>query len=302
MTIALVAALLIGEFFTALVITLFVLVAEILEGLTVDRGRHAIKDLLDFLAQDRDRAPRRPDLRARPSRECARRLVLVNPGISSPSMGIVVAGHSFVDQASITGESLPVERRRRRCDVFAGTINQSGAVEVRADRAGARHELRQDHRGRRAGRAFARPHPAACRPACRLPGLLRHWGRRPHLPRDHARRPLYDLGHHRRRGVRHRRRYAAGDPGRHWPRRTTGRHHQGWAATSRALATVDTVALDKTGTLTFGTPAVVRSFPSPGSRSTTSSRPLLSRSDGRNIRSGGDPRVGLGARVSDRRT
>src|SRR5579862_9639199 len=49
MTIALVSALAIGEFFTALVITAFVLGAEILEGLTVGRGRRAIQDLLDFL-------------------------------------------------------------------------------------------------------------------------------------------------------------------------------------------------------------------------------------------------------------
>src|SRR4029077_21214169 len=51
MTIALAAALAIGEFFTALVIVLFVLAAEVLEGLTVGRGRRAIKDLLDFLPQ-----------------------------------------------------------------------------------------------------------------------------------------------------------------------------------------------------------------------------------------------------------
>jgi Cd2+/Zn2+-exporting ATPase/Cu+-exporting ATPase len=49
MTIALLAALVIGEFFTALVIAGFVLVAEVLEGLTVGRGRQAIQNLLDFL-------------------------------------------------------------------------------------------------------------------------------------------------------------------------------------------------------------------------------------------------------------
>src|ERR1700694_3421218 len=49
MTIALLAALVIGEFFTALVITVFVLAAEVLEGLTVGRGRRAIEDMLDFL-------------------------------------------------------------------------------------------------------------------------------------------------------------------------------------------------------------------------------------------------------------
>ena len=49
MTIALVAALAIREFFTALMITAFVLVAEVLEGLTAGRGRRAIRDLLNFL-------------------------------------------------------------------------------------------------------------------------------------------------------------------------------------------------------------------------------------------------------------
>jgi len=51
MTIALLAALFIRQFFTALIITLFVLVAEVLEGMTVGRGRKAIKDLLDLLPQ-----------------------------------------------------------------------------------------------------------------------------------------------------------------------------------------------------------------------------------------------------------
>ena len=52
MTIAIVAAAAIGQFFTALIITLFVLVAEVLEGLTVGRGRKAIRDLLEFLPRE----------------------------------------------------------------------------------------------------------------------------------------------------------------------------------------------------------------------------------------------------------
>src|SRR5271157_4167361 len=51
MTIALVAAAVIGEFFTALLITVFVLIAEIIEGMTVGRGRGAIRQLLDLLPQ-----------------------------------------------------------------------------------------------------------------------------------------------------------------------------------------------------------------------------------------------------------
>jgi P-type Cu+ transporter len=58
MTIALLSALAIAEFFTALVITGFVMIAEVLEGLTVGRGRRAIQDLLDFLPNCK-RSPRR---------------------------------------------------------------------------------------------------------------------------------------------------------------------------------------------------------------------------------------------------
>ena len=52
MTIAIAAAAAIGQFFTALIISLFVLVAEVLEGLTVGRGRKAIRDLLEFLPRE----------------------------------------------------------------------------------------------------------------------------------------------------------------------------------------------------------------------------------------------------------
>jgi len=135
MAIAIIAALAIREIFTALVITLFVLVAEILEGLTVGRGRKAIQHLVDLL----------------PSVATVRRNgswtevgiedvstddeVLVRPGGRIPVDGKVVGGHSFVDQAPITGESMPVEKHPGAI-VYAGTINQSGAVEVRVEHLG----------------------------------------------------------------------------------------------------------------------------------------------------------------------
>jgi Cd2+/Zn2+-exporting ATPase/Cu+-exporting ATPase len=130
MTIALVSALAIREAFTALVIVLFVLVAEVLEHMTVDRGRRAIKDLLDFLP--RDVAVRRADGVTRISAEALGLgdIVVIKPGARVPVDGVVATGHSFVDQATITGESLPVEKVPG-ASVFAGTINQSGALEVR---------------------------------------------------------------------------------------------------------------------------------------------------------------------------
>ena len=135
MSIAIIAAAAIGEFFTALVITLFVLIAEVLEGMTVSRGRHAIRDLLDFLP--RTVSVRRADGVATLDSGALKvgDAVLVNPGGRVPVDGIVISGHSFLDQARITGESMPVEKSVGAA-VFAGSINQSGVLEIRAERIG----------------------------------------------------------------------------------------------------------------------------------------------------------------------
>jgi heavy metal translocating P-type ATPase len=130
MTIALGAALLIGEFRTVLVIIFFVLIAEVLEGLTVGRGRKAIRHLLDLLP--RSAVVRRAGDTAEVGAEeiFIGDIVLVKPGIRLPVDGIVIGGHSAIDQSAITGESLPVEKIEGS-EVFAGTINQAGALEIK---------------------------------------------------------------------------------------------------------------------------------------------------------------------------
>jgi heavy metal translocating P-type ATPase len=135
MTIALGAALAIGQFFTASLIVFFVLIAEVLEELTVGRGRKAIQELIDFL-------PRRAEVRREGSVEEVGAgevrtgdIVLVRPGGRVPVDGTVVAGHSFLDQSMVTGESMPVEKVPGS-QVFAGTINQSGVIEVRTVKLG----------------------------------------------------------------------------------------------------------------------------------------------------------------------
>ena len=57
-------------------------------------------------------------------------VVIVKPGGLIPVDGAVVGGNSFVDQATITGESLPVEKTSGD-HVYAGTMNQSGMLEIR---------------------------------------------------------------------------------------------------------------------------------------------------------------------------
>jgi heavy metal translocating P-type ATPase len=135
MAIAILAALLTGETFVALVIAAFVVVAEILEGMAVARGRNAIRDLLAYLPLTalirRDGATVEVPYEAVQTGD----LVLVNPATTLAVDGIVVSGKSRVDEATITGEPVPVLKAPGAV-VYAGTINQLGALEVRTERVG----------------------------------------------------------------------------------------------------------------------------------------------------------------------
>jgi cation transport ATPase len=135
MTIALLSALAIGEFFTALVITAFVLAAEVLEGLTVGRGRRAIQDLLNFLPRTITvrRVGQVTDVAS--DQVQVGDTVIVKPGGHIPVDGVVLGGRSFVEQAAITGEAMPVEKVPGDV-VHAGTMNQSGALEITAQKLG----------------------------------------------------------------------------------------------------------------------------------------------------------------------
>lgn len=135
MTIALVAALCIGEFFTALIITIFVLVAEVLEGLTVGRGRRAIGDLLDLLPQLAWLVKNGAAIEVPIGKLRTGDRVLIRPGTRIPVDGHVVSGNSSVEEAAITGESLPHDKLPGS-RVFAGTLNQTGAIEVAVENLG----------------------------------------------------------------------------------------------------------------------------------------------------------------------
>ncbi|SIR51234.1 cation-translocating P-type ATPase [Bosea sp. TND4EK4] len=135
MSIAILAAATISEFFTALVVTFFVLVAEELEHLTVDRGRAAISDLIDVMPHEA--TVRRDGVISLVPIDTivVGDRVLVAPGENIPVDGVVQSGLSYVDQARITGESMPIKRSEGDT-VFAGSINQSGALDIQVDRVG----------------------------------------------------------------------------------------------------------------------------------------------------------------------
>jgi heavy metal translocating P-type ATPase len=261
MTIAIVAAAAISEFFTALVITLFVLVAEVLEGMTITRGRRAIRDLLDALprAVSVRRSGAVRDVGADELR--IGDIVLVSPGGLIPVDGVVVSGHSFVDQARITGESMPVERTAG-ASVYAGSINASGVLEVRAERIG-----RDTSYGRiievieRAERSRAPVQRLADRLAAYLVYLALGAAALTFLLTHDMRSTIAVVIVAGACGI------AAGTPlailGGIGRAARLGAIVKG-GVHLETLGRVDTVVLDKTGTLTFGRPEVQRVVPANG--------------------------------------
>ena len=135
MGIAVTGAFLIGQWPEAAMVMALYALAELIEARSVDRARDAVRTLLDLApAQaaveqadgswlDTPVATVPPGARVR-----------VRPGSRIPVDGVVEAGHSAVNQAPVTGESLPVDRTTGDT-VFAGTINETGLLDIRVTRA-----------------------------------------------------------------------------------------------------------------------------------------------------------------------
>lgn len=131
MTIAVVGAFAIGEFPEAAVVVVLFAVAERIEERTVTRAKNAIRSLMTLSPPTATVADPLGQWVARPVAEVsAGSTMLVRPGERFALDGVVVEGESAVNQAAITGESLPVEKRRDD-RVFAGTMNGQGALKVR---------------------------------------------------------------------------------------------------------------------------------------------------------------------------
>jgi Cd2+/Zn2+-exporting ATPase len=131
MTLAACGAMAIGEWFEAATVSFLFAVALALERWSVGRARHAVEALLE-LAPDTVRLVVPDGFLDVPAAEAmvgAR--FAVRPGERIPLDGRVVAGTSSVNQAPITGESVPI-LKEPGLEVFAGTINGEGAIEVEA--------------------------------------------------------------------------------------------------------------------------------------------------------------------------
>jgi Cd2+/Zn2+-exporting ATPase len=141
MSIAVTGAVLIGQWPEAAMVMFLFTVAELIEAKSLDRARNAISGLMQL-------APELATVRQADGSWLEREvkgielgaMVRIKPGERVGLDGEVVEGHSTIDQAPITGESLPVEKGVGD-KVFAGTINQSGSLEYKVTAAASQSTL-----------------------------------------------------------------------------------------------------------------------------------------------------------------
>lgn len=134
-SIAVIGAMSIGEYWEAAAVTFLFMFGDYLESRTIDKTRSSIKALLD-LAPDSARVMRDGvEVEISPDEVSKGDLVIVRPGEKIPVDGVITQGNAYINQAAITGESIPVDRTVDE-SVFSGGILESGYLIIRAQRVG----------------------------------------------------------------------------------------------------------------------------------------------------------------------
>jgi len=139
-SIAMIAALIIGEYSAAALVAFMMLVGEMLENLTMARADNALKELASLLPGTVTVRRDGQDVEVPIGAVRPGEVVLVRPGGRIPVDGRVSSGHAAVDQSAITGESMPLDKGPGE-GVYAGTLVSGGALEVTADKVGGETTL-----------------------------------------------------------------------------------------------------------------------------------------------------------------
>ena len=136
MVIAIIGAMILGEWAEGAMVSFLFALSLLLEHWSVERSRKAIGSLIDMAPKTaRLRDPKTGHTRQVPVEDItAGTPVIVRPGEKIPLDGIILSGSTTVNQAPITGESMPVGKTIED-EVYAGTINQDGAVEIKATKS-----------------------------------------------------------------------------------------------------------------------------------------------------------------------
>jgi Cd2+/Zn2+-exporting ATPase len=135
MSVAVTGAFLIGQWPEAAMVMALYAIAELIEAKAVDRARNAIVGLLELAPEEALMRTADGAWVNTPSADVfIGATIRVKPGQRVPLDGVVSKGNGAIDQAAITGESIPVDKEPGD-QVFAGTINQTGELEIRVTAA-----------------------------------------------------------------------------------------------------------------------------------------------------------------------
>lgn len=129
MTIAIIGASLIGQWAEGAVVVLLFAISEALERYSMEKARQSIRSLMDIAPKESLIRRNGQELVLPVSDIQIDDIMIVKPGQKLAMDGVIVKGHSAINQAAITGESVPIEKTLSD-DVFAGTLNGEGALEV----------------------------------------------------------------------------------------------------------------------------------------------------------------------------
>jgi len=135
MSVGIIGAAAIGEFKSSMLIVFFMSIAHYLEEFTVTRSRQAIKELIKLSPKTARIKLNGREIEVETKELKAGDIVVVRPGEKIPVDGVILTGSSSVDQSPITGESIPVEKGIGN-DVFAATLNRSGYLEIKTTKVG----------------------------------------------------------------------------------------------------------------------------------------------------------------------
>jgi Zn2+/Cd2+-exporting ATPase len=133
--IAVLAAFATGDYKTAGVVAFFMLMGEIIETRTAEGARASIESLIKLTPTKARRITKTGEEEVAASALVVGDVIRIRPGDNVAADGIIVTGQGSFNQATITGESLPVDKKPGD-EVFAGTQNLTGVLEIKVSRAG----------------------------------------------------------------------------------------------------------------------------------------------------------------------
>ncbi|MGU3573995.1 heavy metal translocating P-type ATPase [Brucellaceae bacterium C25G] len=136
MTIAAVGAIFIGAAEEAAAVVFLFLVGELLEGVAAGKARASIQSLSDLVPKTAHLEQGSGIIEVSAEQLQIGQIIVVRPGDRIPADGEIIAGESAVDEAPVTGESTPVNKKQGE-NIFAGTINGDGVLRVRVTAAAA---------------------------------------------------------------------------------------------------------------------------------------------------------------------